>query len=191
MTNRSTNNTHVTQSNVFIYIQLCMLFIPLVRLSYTNLLSIPYVPTSFGICSFSLSIWNSLPSALRVCASPDTFFSPQDPLFPVGLPIHLAPSSCASNSALADHCARLPIYLFTYYKINITTIFGPRCSGRNMRWPCRCCPLVSHFEYMQDGTDRETYRWTDKTLVRCFITFRSKSITHSCYYIAASNFIVI
>jgi len=46
--------------------------------------------------------------------------SPQDPLFPAGLPTQLAPSYCASYSALADHCACLQIiftYLVTY---NIT-----------------------------------------------------------------------
>ena len=57
------------------------------------------------------NLWNSLPSALT--PSP----SPQEPLFPAaGLPTHLAPSSCTSNSASADHCERLQItfaYLLT------------------------------------------------------------------------------
>ena len=63
-------------------------------------------------------IWNSLPPALRMCTSHDTFrhqlmthyfqlaFQPTYCLF-----------SCASDSALADHCARLQIiftYLLTY-----------------------------------------------------------------------------
>jgi len=41
--------------------------------------------------------------------------SPQDPLFPAGLPTHLAPSSCTSISS--DHCVRLQTiftYLLTY-----------------------------------------------------------------------------
>jgi len=40
--------------------------------------------------------------------------SPQDPLFPAGLSTHLEPSSCTSDLALADHCARLRIILLTY-----------------------------------------------------------------------------
>ena len=46
------------------------------RLSNTNLLSAPFVRTSFGACSFSVTapkIWNSLPLSLRTCTSPDTF----------------------------------------------------------------------------------------------------------------------
>jgi len=42
--------------------------------------------------------------------------SPQDP---AGLPSHLAPSCCVSDSALVDHCARLQIiftYLLTYLR---------------------------------------------------------------------------
>ena len=46
------------------------------RLSNTNLLSAPFVRTSFGSHSFSVAapkIWNSLPPSLRTCTSPDTF----------------------------------------------------------------------------------------------------------------------
>ena len=46
--------------------------------------------------------------------------SPQDPLLPAGLPTHLAPSSCASDPASADHCACLQIiftYLLTLYSV--------------------------------------------------------------------------
>jgi len=46
------------------------------RLSNTNLLSAPFVRTSFGARSFSVAapiIWNSLPPSLRTCTSPDTF----------------------------------------------------------------------------------------------------------------------
>jgi len=46
------------------------------RLSNTNLLSAPFVHTSFGSRSFSIAapkIWNSLPLSLRTCTSPDTF----------------------------------------------------------------------------------------------------------------------
>ena len=46
------------------------------RLSNTNLLCAPFVCTSFGSHSFSVAapkIWNSLPPALRMCTSHDTF----------------------------------------------------------------------------------------------------------------------
>ena len=46
------------------------------RLSNTNLLSAPFVRTSFSSRSFSVAapkIWNSLPLSLRNCTSPDTF----------------------------------------------------------------------------------------------------------------------
>jgi len=42
----------------------------------TNLLSAPFVHTSFGARSFSVAapkIWNSLPLSLRTSTSPDTF----------------------------------------------------------------------------------------------------------------------
>ena len=45
-------------------------------LSITNLLSAPFVRTSFGARSFSVAapkIRNSLPPPLRTCTSPDTF----------------------------------------------------------------------------------------------------------------------
>jgi len=46
------------------------------RLSYTNLLSAPFVRTSFGVRSFSVAapkIWNSLALYLRTYTSPDIF----------------------------------------------------------------------------------------------------------------------
>ena len=46
------------------------------KLSNTNLLSSPFVRTSFGSHSFSVAapkIWNSLPLSLRTCTSPGTF----------------------------------------------------------------------------------------------------------------------
>ena len=46
------------------------------RLSNTNLLSAPFVRTSFGSRSFRVAapkIWNSLPLFLRTCTRPDTF----------------------------------------------------------------------------------------------------------------------
>jgi len=46
------------------------------RLSNTNLLCAPFVRTSFGSRSFSVAapkIWNSLPPALRMCISHDTY----------------------------------------------------------------------------------------------------------------------
>jgi len=83
--------------------------------SPTLISSAPLVRTSFGDRSFSVAapkFWNFLLPALRTCTSPDTFrrrlktaSRPSDP-FP--------PSSCASYSPFADHCARLrslPNYL--------------------------------------------------------------------------------
>jgi len=46
------------------------------RLSNTNLLCAPFVRTIFGSRSFSVAapkIWNSIPPALRMCTSHDTF----------------------------------------------------------------------------------------------------------------------
>jgi len=46
------------------------------RLSNTNPLHVPFVRTSFGSRSFSVTapkIWNSLPPSLHTCTSPDTF----------------------------------------------------------------------------------------------------------------------
>jgi len=46
------------------------------RLSNTNLLCASFIRTSFGSRSFSIAapkIWNSLPPALRMCTSHDTF----------------------------------------------------------------------------------------------------------------------
>jgi len=40
--------------------------------------------------------------------------SPQDPLFPAGLPTHLAPSMCTSDSASADHVFIYKLNLLTY-----------------------------------------------------------------------------
>jgi len=69
--------------------------------SNTNLLSVPFIGTSTGTRS-SLN-------AYQLYLPP----SPQDPQFPANLPIQLAPSSCASDSALADNCVHLQI-IFTY-----------------------------------------------------------------------------
>jgi len=46
------------------------------RLTNTNLLSAAFICTSFGTRSLSIAvpkIWNSLPSSLHTCTSPDTF----------------------------------------------------------------------------------------------------------------------
>jgi len=46
------------------------------RTRITNLLSAPFVRTSFGSRSFSVAapkIWNSLPLSLHTCTSPDIF----------------------------------------------------------------------------------------------------------------------
>jgi len=53
-----------------------ILGVTLARLSSTNLLSAPFVRTSFDACSFGVAapkIWNSLPLSLPTCTSPDTF----------------------------------------------------------------------------------------------------------------------
>ena len=91
------------------------------RLSHTNLLSAPFVRTSFGARSFSVAapkIWNSLPPALRMCTSHDTFHRQlKTHYFQQAFQPTSCLSSCASDSALADHCARLQViftYLLTY-----------------------------------------------------------------------------
>ena len=88
------------------------------RLSNTDLLSAPFVRTSFGSRSFSVAapkIWNSLPLSLRTCTSPDTFRLHQDPLLPAGLPLHLTPLLLRLRFGFADHCAFINyIYLLTY-----------------------------------------------------------------------------
>jgi len=50
-------------------------FIRALRLSNTNLLSVPFVRTLFDARSFSVAApkIHSLPAALRICTSPDTF----------------------------------------------------------------------------------------------------------------------
>jgi len=90
------------------------------RLSNTNLLSAPFVRTSFSARSFSVAapkIWNSLPPSLRAFINPDTFrrhlktqYCQQ--AFQFTQPL----SSCASDSAFADQlCAFINyIYLLTY-----------------------------------------------------------------------------
>ena len=77
----------------------------------------PICRTSFGACSFSVTApttWNSLPPAFRMCNSTGTFHRHLKTQFTAGLPVHLAPSSYTSDSALADHCAHLQTYLHTY-----------------------------------------------------------------------------
>jgi len=54
----------------------CLSFHLFSRSSSTNLLSVPFVGTSFGARSFSVTapaIWYCLPRALRMRTSPDTF----------------------------------------------------------------------------------------------------------------------
>jgi len=96
------------------------------RLSHTNLFSIPYVRTSFGARSFNVAapaIWNSLPSALYMCTSPHIFCHHlKGPLFPAGIPTHLSPSSCTSYSASADRCAHLKI-IFPYLLYLLLLVF--------------------------------------------------------------------
>jgi len=47
------------------------------------------------------------------------------------------------------------------YKQAYRSALGPQ----HVRWPSRCSPLVSHFEYMREGTDRQT---DGRTQDRCF-----------------------
>jgi len=82
------------------------------RLSNTNLLSASFVRTSFGARSFSVAaakVWNSLPLSLRIYLYQSWYLlsSPQDPLLPAGLPIHLAPLLLRLRFGFANHCARL------------------------------------------------------------------------------------
>jgi len=46
-------------------------------------------------------------------------------------------------------------------------------SGRNIRWPCRMLPLVSHDENA-DGTDRQTDRRTPDVTLRFLLDAASK-----------------
>jgi len=87
------------------------------RLSKTNLLYIPYVHTSFGTRSFisvvAPTVWSSLPTAPRMFTSPNTCHHLNTRYFQQAFSTHLAPSSCSSDSASADHCSHLQI-IFTY-----------------------------------------------------------------------------
>jgi len=96
------------------------------RLSNTNLLSAPFVRTSFGSRSFSVAvpkIWNSLPLSLRTCTSPDTFVvtsrptTASRPSTPLN-PSHLAPQIrlCWPLCAFINYIYLLT-YLLTYYRL--------------------------------------------------------------------------
>jgi len=65
-------------------------------LSNTNLLSVPFLRTSFGARSFSITapkIWNSLPPACQICNSTDTLHRHlKTHYFQQEIPICLAPS---------------------------------------------------------------------------------------------------
>jgi len=80
-------------------------------LSNTNLLSVPFVRTSFGARSFSVAapiIWNSLPPALRMCTSPNIFRCHlKTHYFQQAFQSTQRLPSCTSDSASADHCVRL------------------------------------------------------------------------------------
>ena len=78
------------------------------RLSNTNLLSVPFVHTSFGTPASVLQPLKSgtLSLYLSICVPvliPSVVISRPT----TGFPIHLTVSSCASDSAFADHCVRL------------------------------------------------------------------------------------
>ena len=82
------------------------------RPSNTNLLSAPFVRTSFGSRCFSIAapkIWNSLPLSFRTCTSPDTFCHHLETHFTASRPSNpLSPSPLAPHRfGFADHCARL------------------------------------------------------------------------------------
>ena len=88
------------------------------RLSNTNLLSAPSVRTSSGARSFSVAapkIWNSPSISPYLYQSWYLPSSPQDPLLPAGLPIHLTSFllrfrfGCWPLSAFINY-----IYLLTY-----------------------------------------------------------------------------
>jgi len=94
------------------------------RLSNTNLLSAPFVRTSFGSRSFSVAvpkIWNSLPLSLRTCTSPDTFVvtsrptTASRPSTPLN-PSHLAPQIrlCWPLCAFINYIYLLTYLLLTY-----------------------------------------------------------------------------
>ena len=90
------------------------------RLSNTNLLSAPFVRTSFGSRSFSVTaskIWNSLPLSLRTCTSPDTFRRHLKTHYcmPAGLPLRLTPPLAPQIRLCWPLCAFINyIYLLTY-----------------------------------------------------------------------------
>jgi len=89
------------------------------RLSNTNLLSAPFVRTSFGSRSFSVAvpkIWNSLPLSLRTCTSPDTFVVTSRPTTASRPSTPLNPSHLAPHIRLCwPLCAFINyIYLLTY-----------------------------------------------------------------------------
>ena len=85
-----------------------------------------FVRTSFGSRSFSVAapkIWNSLPPAVRMCTSHDTFrHQLKAHYFQLAFQPTLCFFSCTSDSALADHCARLQI-IFTYLLTYLLTSF--------------------------------------------------------------------
>ena len=91
------------------------------RSSNTNLLSVP-------ICwQF---IWCPEFLELSPSSSPKVYqpwhFPPSNPLFPAGLPTHLAPSSCTSDSASADHCVHLQIIFAILLKTKVSdTVYRP------------------------------------------------------------------
>jgi len=92
----------------------------------------PICRTSFGACSFSVTApttWNSLPPAFRMCNSTGTFHRHLKTQFTAGLPVHLAPSSYTSDSALADHCPHSQI-IFTYLQ-------------RAVKWLCVCVCVLT------------------------------------------------
>jgi len=96
------------------------------RLSNTNLLSAPFVRTSFGSRSFSVAapkFWNSLPLSLRTCTCLDTFrrhlkthYCQQ--AFQSTYPL----SACASGSALLTIVRVYKLHLHTYYFLTYYTM---------------------------------------------------------------------
>ena len=97
----------------------------------------PTAPTNL---KFSPS--SCVPNVYQMCTSPDTFHHPLRPTFPAGLPTHLAPFSCTSNSASTDHCACLQINLLTY----LQQVPLQRNTYVNGRWISLQQQLSSGFE---------------------------------------------
>jgi len=89
-------------------------------LSDTNLLSVPFVCTTFDARSFSVGapkVCNSLPAALQMCTSPDTSCHDLKTHYSSGVPVRLTPFSLCLRFSfcwpLCVNCAWI-IYVLSY-----------------------------------------------------------------------------